>query len=395
MPARAEKLAKDSAPRAPIKDAEQAMERCNELDAELAELKAMYDLYFQGVERLPPSKKHEAFKKHMAQVKGSFVRQTAAKFRIESISQKFVTYERLWDRTLKEIENGTFKRDLARMKRRNSRQETRKKDDAFDIDEDLDLSDLESESDGDDLASALAEAEAAVSKPAPVAPVVPVAAVPAIKPLVPSIAPAVTPAGGAPAAPKTGLAPTITPAGAPTGKTGLMPSITAAPAVAPVAKTGVAPSIAPAVKTGVVPAMTPAGGAPAAKTGVVPAMTPAGTPAARPATGMAPALKPAGATGSNPAMRPVSQPPQAAARPAAAGGGDGLSDQKIKAIYDAYVMAKKRCGEDTRAVTLDSVASSLRKQVPELMKSHKAKSVEFKVVIKDGKAVLRALPKEE
>jgi len=74
--------------------------------------------------------------------------------------------------------------------------------------------------------------------------------------------------------------------------------------------------------------------------------------------------------------------------------GEGLSDTKIKAIYDAYLMAKKRCGEDTRAVTLDSVASSLKKQVPELMKQHNAKSVEFKVVIKDGKAVLRALPKD-
>ena len=48
----------------------------------------------------------------------------------------------------------------------------------------------------------------------------------------------------------------------------------------------------------------------------------------------------------------------------------------------------------TRAITLDSVASSLKKQVPELMKQHNAKSVEFKVVIKDGKAILRALPKE-
>ena len=93
---------------------------------------------------------------------------------------------------------------------------------------------------------------------------------------------------------------------------------------------------------------------------------------------------------SNPALKPVQRPPA----PVHGGDTSGLSDTKIKAIYDAYVMAKKRCGEDTRAVTLDSVASSLKKQVPELMKQHNAKSVEFKVVIKDGKAVLRALPKE-
>jgi hypothetical protein len=44
-------------------------------------------------------------------------------------------------------------------------------------------------------------------------------------------------------------------------------------------------------------------------------------------------------------------------------------------------------------MSFDSVAASLRKQVPELMKQHNAKSVEFKVVIKDGKAVLKAVPK--
>jgi hypothetical protein len=44
-------------------------------------------------------------------------------------------------------------------------------------------------------------------------------------------------------------------------------------------------------------------------------------------------------------------------------------------------------------MSYDSIAASLRKQVPELMKQHGAKAVEFKVVIKDGKAVLKAVPK--
>jgi hypothetical protein len=39
------------------------------------------------------------------------------------------------------------------------------------------------------------------------------------------------------------------------------------------------------------------------------------------------------------------------------------------------------------------VASSVSKQIPEIMKTHKARSVEFKVVIKDGKAKLTAVPK--
>ncbi len=346
------------------------MQRCNELEADLAELRAAYDLYFNGVERLPPHKKHDAFKKGYQKLKGSFVRQTAAKFRIESIGQKLLTYERLWDRTLKEIENGTFKRDLLRIKRKDQRVKERKTtgpDADFDVDEDLDLSDLDDEGDGD-LSAALAAAEAAASRPA----------LPSIKPvgLVPAITPVTPPGGSKPAS----LAPAITPV-TPAGGVRLTPAITA---VTPPG--GVRP-LAPAI-----PAVTPPGGraaAPKITSGSFPAITPspgAATPAARPPS------RPPVTTGSNPALKSV--PPAPAPARAASGPDGGLSDTKIKAIYDAYVMAKKRCGEDTRAVTLDSVSSSLKKQVPELMKSHNARSVEFKVVIKDGKAVLRALPKD-
>jgi hypothetical protein len=141
------------------------------------------------------------------------------------------------------------------------------------------------------------------------------------------------------------------------------------------------PKISAPLATGLTPALKPAG-----STGLTPALKPAA------ATGANPALRPPAATGATAAFKPASSPPARPSGPIGAEG--GLSDTKVKAIYDAYVMAKKRCGEDTRAVTLDSVASSLRKQVPELMKQHNAKSVEFKVVIKDGKAVLRALPKD-
>ena len=55
-------------------------------------------------------------------------------------------------------------------------------------------------------------------------------------------------------------------------------------------------------------------------------------------------------------------------------------------------MARKRCGEATDGISYDSVASRIRAQVPQLMEKHKAKNIEFKVVIKGGKAVLKAVP---
>ena len=193
------------------------MMRCNELESDLAELRAAYDLYFQGVDRLPPLKKHDLFKKGYAKLKGSQIRQTAAKFRIETIGQKLLTYERLWDRTLKEIENGTYKRDLAKLKRKDQRQHQKPKsadsDSAFDVDEDLDLSDLDDEGDGD-LAAALAAAEAAAARPS----------APAIRPVT-SLAPAITPVtppGGV--KPLTGPVPAVTPL-PPAGGVRLTPAI--------------------------------------------------------------------------------------------------------------------------------------------------------------------------
>ena len=346
MPSKVDKAMADGSA---IKGSEDAMQRCNELESELAELRAAYEQYFMGNDRLPPLKKHDGFKKQFMKLKSSFVRQTAAKFRIESIGQKMLTFERLWDRTIQQIEAGTYKRDLMRLKRHQKGPAQQKKADSdFDVDEDLDLSDLDEGA--DNLEAALAAAEAAASARA--------AAPPVPKPLT-GLAPAITPV-----TPPLGVRPVVT-----TPPLGLKP-LTAplTPAILPPRPSG-PPKVTAPIATGSAPAFKPA------------------------VTGAAPAFKPAGATGANAALKPAasSAPP----RPPASGGGDGgLSDTKVKAIYDAYVMAKKRCGEDTRAVTLDSVASSLRKQVPELMKQHNAKTVEFKVVIKDGKAVLRALPKD-
>jgi len=80
--------------------------------------------------------------------------------------------------------------------------------------------------------------------------------------------------------------------------------------------------------------------------------------------------------------------PAAAARPAG-----GLSEEQVGAIYNAFVMAKRRCKEDPGAISAESLGSSLRRQIPAIMKQYKCRSVEFKVVIKGGKALLKAVPK--
>jgi len=69
-----------------------------------------------------------------------------------------------------------------------------------------------------------------------------------------------------------------------------------------------------------------------------------------------------------------------------------ISDANLRRLYDTYLVARKRCGEATDGLTFDSMAARIRSQVPELIQKHKAKNIEFKVVIKGGKAILKAVP---
>ncbi len=284
-------------------DQDEIARECEALEEELASMRAAYEQYFLGIERQPPTLQYNALKKRVLRLKTAFIRQTALKFRVSSMHNKFSTYERLWQRTLMEIENGTYKRDLFKARLHAKKREAKAEPKAAE----KRAAELPAE---DDLASAL---ESLTESPRP------------------------------------------------TGKTSPPPP---------------PPD-----------ALRP--GAGAAKPGGPPGLRAAGTPPPPPPDAMANGRAPAGPPGLRAAApaRPVSGTPTPV-------NGSHLTDAKLRAVYDAYVTAKRRCNEDVSKLDYNAVAASLKKQVPELMKKHNAKSVDFKVVIKDGKAVLRAVPKE-
>ena len=71
-----------------------------------------------------------------------------------------------------------------------------------------------------------------------------------------------------------------------------------------------------------------------------------------------------------------------------------LSDGQLRALYDAYMGARQRTNEAPNGLTLEALSSNLRRQVPELMSKHGAKAIDFKVVIKNGRALLKAVPRK-
>ncbi len=86
--------------------------------------------------------------------------------------------------------------------------------------------------------------------------------------------------------------------------------------------------------------------------------------------------------------------PPPAARPAAPREDPGgLSERRVQELYSRYVDAKQRCNESTSSITTETLGKSLRDSAAKLREKHKGKTVDFDVVIKDGRAVLKPVVK--
>ena len=270
----------------------------DELEQRIAKLKIAYEQYFMGHEKLEPVQDRQEITRIVRKLQTANTRNTALKFRLNSLNQRFLTFQNYWNRTLRQIENGTYKRDIARIQRGLKAR-------GVDIDLSKARSKGELEAAFQQQMAALKEAESRPAEPVPAA-----------------AEPGAADAPGAVAAFFQG-----------NGVRG-----------------------APPPTPGAAPPPVPGAGPP----------PPPG--AARPATTAAP-------------------PPP----PAAAGGNS--ADERLRRLHRAYVAAKRKVGEPTDGITYDRLVRTLQKQIPVIQKKTGCKHVDFKIEIKGGKAVLKAVPK--
>jgi hypothetical protein len=200
------------------------------LEEELEEIKVKYEMYFIGAERMEPARRRDDLKRNIARLKNAFTRNAGIRFRIQALHARYLSYERLWLRSAREKESGTYRRDVLKARRK--------------------------------------AAEGRVQRNA----------------------------AGAAEAP---------PAGAP----------------------------------------------------------------------------------------PPAPPVPAERTPPVAAGAATMSEPELRQLFDAYVAAKKSCNEDVSKLSYDALARTVNKQTPEIAAKFQAKRVEFKVVVRDGKALLTAVPK--
>jgi hypothetical protein len=93
-------------------------EALDDLEEEIELLKVAFERYFNGVDRVPPTREHETVKLHMRNAERQRSGSTVVRFRMQNLKARFITYEHYWTRILRQIEEGTFTRVVAVSKRR-------------------------------------------------------------------------------------------------------------------------------------------------------------------------------------------------------------------------------------------------------------------------------------
>lgn len=372
-------------------------ELLEELQGRLERLRALYEQYFMGIERMEPQTARKEVTRKIAELQQLALRNTALRYRFNMLTQKFGVYQSYWNRTVREIEKGTYFRDVARLGRAAASKGEEVPDEVLRtlperlrarVMRDRDAMRAKRARDGAGADGAAADGAAAGHGPGETGQA----------PLVPGPAPSALPArsGGGSWLDaddddidsaldnlfgEAEAAVSRKPAAAPTPKAA--PSSAAAVAGASAAR----PTAAAARPTAAPPPV-PSAAAPARPSTPPPLPPRASTPPPIPRAATA-------APTPVPPRAPTTPVPRAATPPVAVARlPEGVDEKVARELHQRFVSAKRSLGEATDHIKVEHIAQTIAKQTPAIMQQHGAKAVDFQVVVKDGKAILKAVPKK-
>jgi len=87
------------------------------VDKTLDRLKTLYEQYFLGIQKQAPSFIHNDIERKLRDLAQMQLRNTGLRYRLATLQQKFGSYNSYWRRTLRQIENGTYARQLSKIGR--------------------------------------------------------------------------------------------------------------------------------------------------------------------------------------------------------------------------------------------------------------------------------------
>jgi hypothetical protein len=105
-------------PTLPPDHPEVVAEKISELERKVERLRTMYETFFSGADRRPPNTPRRELNRLMLELQQLSIRNAGLRFRFQTLSQRWTLYTTYWNRTLREIEAGTYRKDLAKVQRR-------------------------------------------------------------------------------------------------------------------------------------------------------------------------------------------------------------------------------------------------------------------------------------
>jgi len=90
----------------------------SDAEVQLSRIKHLYEQWFQGIERIEPQIPRKQFDRAVHELRKVKPRNTALRFRFQTLIQRYTTLQTYWRRIGRQIEEGTYRRDLLRARRR-------------------------------------------------------------------------------------------------------------------------------------------------------------------------------------------------------------------------------------------------------------------------------------
>jgi hypothetical protein len=90
----------------------------SDAEVQLSRIKHLYEQWFQGIERIEPQIPRKQFDRSLHELRKVSPRNTALRFRFQTLIQRYTTLQTYWRRIGRQIEEGTYRRDLLRARRR-------------------------------------------------------------------------------------------------------------------------------------------------------------------------------------------------------------------------------------------------------------------------------------
>jgi hypothetical protein len=334
----------------------------HDAEVKLKRLKALYEQWFQGVERIEPQVPRKDLERLFQTLNKEKPRNTAARFRLQQLQARFNVYASYWQRIARQIEEGTYERDLRRARRRRGAGTAEPKEVKtfeMDLDEavDVDMDALE-----DEIADVLSVLDGkGPSEPKPAAP---------------------------PQRPLSAFSPFAMGRGAKAPARAAEPKAPRAPqpsTSSPQRASDDTRPNAPNPFHGARPPAAPKEGNPFKKEPVTATF---GKPKASPPRRPAPPGPRAAPPGRKPPPPPPPQRAAGAGRPPPPPPRRG-DDPHLRRLYDAYVAARRRNNERVDNLRYDKMANSVQKMRSKLRKKHGDKKIDFEVVVQNGRVGLK------